>query len=158
MAHADHPGVVSFLNDSWKSAQQACNSLRRPPQDVGGGTVGQLTYDIMRTTLSVTEERPGSSFAPDVPRLMVSILDGKFTDEQAVCRSLEEARQQGIHTVGIFILKPGTQLSQDNAAVLTNLFGDNQWVAITNVSEIPDVFGGAVARMLNAWTKKQRRP
>jgi hypothetical protein len=157
MAHADHPGVVSFLNDPWKVAQQACDSLRRPPNDVGGGTVGRLTYDIMRTTLSVTEERSGSSFAPDVPRLMVSILDGKFTDERAVRESLEAARQQGIHTVGIFIQKPEEPMSQEDGAVLTDLFGDNQWVAITNVSEIPDVFGVAVARMLNTWTKKQRR-
>jgi hypothetical protein len=154
MAHADRPGVVSFIDDSWQRARAACGALRSPPAEIGQGTVGGQTYDIMRTTLAFTEDKTTSPFAAHIPRLMVSILDGRFSDYEHVQKSLEHARERGVHTVGVFIAKDG--LNQEDASLLTNLFGDNQWVSVNTLADIPKVFGRSVARMLTDWMRKHR--
>ncbi|MBN2148838.1 MAG: hypothetical protein JW726_15730 [Anaerolineales bacterium] len=90
------------------------------------GTVGQRTAALGASALLAREERN---------RLLVTLSDGEMGDHDETARVLQQARQDGIVTFGVFL---GSGADERR---MNELYGAGNWTAISTLADMPAKVG-----------------
>ena len=77
-------------------------------------------------------------------RLFVSMTDGALSDHQETVAVMEQARQQGVVTFGIFLGH------NPDVGLMDEIYGRGNWTTIEDLSDMPKQVGQRVASIFKA--------